>query len=291
VTGIAFIDALFANPVFAGVGGAAVVSALLYQARALPGQIYFGLRKALLVELEIDNSQRIYDELLALISQLDSVRRARRLKLVEQYDFNADTWQWVPTIGRGFHLLRDGLTWMVVEREIMDDSKGEMLRPRERLTLMLVGRDTGLQAAFNQVPNRGIAVIEDIDANEVTHHRDFASTKASMAALEPEKQVTLSGLLNAIDGVGARDGRILFITSNHASQLDTALLRPGRVDCREEIGLIEVEEAEAMARLHLAKFSQKWFDDHIRSALPMAPAALQQILLRGFEAQQRGRGP
>ena len=44
--------------------------------------------------------------------------------------------------------------------------------------------------------------------------------------------VTLSGLLNAIDGVGAQEGRLLFMTTNHIDRLDEALIRPGRVDCR-----------------------------------------------------------
>jgi chaperone BCS1 len=39
--------------------------------------------------------------------------------------------------------------------------------------------------------------------------------------------VTFSGLLNALDGVGAVEGRILFMTTNHMERLDPALIRPG----------------------------------------------------------------
>ena len=42
--------------------------------------------------------------------------------------------------------------------------------------------------------------------------------------------VTLSGLLNALDGVSSREGRVLFLTTNHPERLDAALVRPGRVD-------------------------------------------------------------
>jgi chaperone BCS1 len=42
--------------------------------------------------------------------------------------------------------------------------------------------------------------------------------------------VTFSGLLNALDGVAAAEERIIFMTTNHLSQLDPALIRPGRVD-------------------------------------------------------------
>jgi len=43
-------------------------------------------------------------------------------------------------------------------------------------------------------------------------------------------RITLSGLLNAIDGVASHEGRILVMTTNHPERLDPALIRPGRVD-------------------------------------------------------------
>lgn len=44
----------------------------------------------------------------------------------------------------------------------------------------------------------------------------------------PKSQVTLSGLLNAIDGVCAPTGHLLFMTTNHKEALDDALTREGR---------------------------------------------------------------
>ncbi|RMZ80260.1 hypothetical protein DV738_g2928, partial [Chaetothyriales sp. CBS 135597] len=46
------------------------------------------------------------------------------------------------------------------------------------------------------------------------------------------ERVTLSGLLNAIDGAGAPEGHILIMTSNKPESLDEALVRAGRVDVR-----------------------------------------------------------
>lgn len=43
-------------------------------------------------------------------------------------------------------------------------------------------------------------------------------------------KVTLSGLLNVIDGVNSQDGTLFFATTNHLERLDAALIRPGRVD-------------------------------------------------------------
>jgi len=45
-----------------------------------------------------------------------------------------------------------------------------------------------------------------------------------------ESKLTLSGLLNSIDGVFSHEGRILIMTTNHPEVLDEALIRPGRVD-------------------------------------------------------------
>jgi AAA+ superfamily predicted ATPase len=47
-----------------------------------------------------------------------------------------------------------------------------------------------------------------------------------------KSSLTLSGLLNAIDGVFTCDGRILIMTTNHPEVLDSALIRPGRVDSK-----------------------------------------------------------
>lgn len=43
-------------------------------------------------------------------------------------------------------------------------------------------------------------------------------------------KLTLSGLLNVIDGIFNHDGRILIMTTNHPEILDKALIRPGRID-------------------------------------------------------------
>jgi chaperone BCS1 len=44
--------------------------------------------------------------------------------------------------------------------------------------------------------------------------------------------VTLSGLLNVLDGLTAPDSVIYLMTTNHHDNLDPALLRPGRIDYR-----------------------------------------------------------
>lgn len=51
------------------------------------------------------------------------------------------------------------------------------------------------------------------------------------------RDVTLSGLLNAIDGPGSPEGHVLIMTTNCPDELDDALVRAGRVDVKIEFKL------------------------------------------------------
>jgi len=57
------------------------------------------------------------------------------------------------------------------------------------------------------------------------------------AAYDGLNRVTFSGLLNCLDGVASTEARILFMTTNYLDRLDPALVRPGRVDVKEYIGM------------------------------------------------------
>jgi len=47
--------------------------------------------------------------------------------------------------------------------------------------------------------------------------------------------LTLSQMLNIIDGIHEGDGRVLIMTTNHYHKLDRALVRPGRIDINLEV--------------------------------------------------------
>ena len=49
-------------------------------------------------------------------------------------------------------------------------------------------------------------------------------------------QLSLSGLLNVLDGVVDTPGRILVMTTNHPEMLESALIRPGRIDKKTMLG-------------------------------------------------------
>ncbi|KAH9696278.1 protein HYPER-SENSITIVITY-RELATED 4 [Citrus sinensis] len=89
--------------------------------------------------------------------------------------------------------------------------------------------------------NKSILVVEDIDCSIELQDR-FAKAKATNAMdlnviqpvmnLNQVPQVTLSGMLNFIDGLWSScgDERIIIFTTNHKDRLDPAFLRPGRMD-------------------------------------------------------------
>jgi chaperone BCS1 len=58
--------------------------------------------------------------------------------------------------------------------------------------------------------------------------------------------ISLAGLLNAIDGVAAHEGRILIMTTNNPQDLDRALIRPGRVDLHIRFELPSHEELRSL---------------------------------------------
>lgn len=51
--------------------------------------------------------------------------------------------------------------------------------------------------------------------------------------------MSLSALLNVLDGVASQEGRVLIMTTNHIEKLDAALVRSGRVDKKVEFRLAD----------------------------------------------------
>lgn len=96
-------------------------------------------------------------------------------------------------------------------------------------------KDTDLTNALTRLEAPAIFLIEDIDVASAAHSRE-----------EVDNSVSLSGLLNALDGVGTPHGLITIMTSNHPEILDPALTRAGRVDCKLECPPMSGQEIRLM---------------------------------------------
>lgn len=103
--------------------------------------------------------------------------------------------------------------------------------------------DDRLNHLMNNMPERSILLLEDIDA--AFQSRDN-NKKPGEGSSPYSTSVTFSGLLNALDGVTSSDETITFMTTNHPEKLDPAILRPGRVDYKIYIGDATAYQAEKM---------------------------------------------
>ena len=65
----------------------------------------------------------------------------------------------------------------------------------------------------------------------------YADASQTLRQNGPAGKVSLSTLLNVLDGLASPEGRLLIMTTNHIECLDPALIRPGRVDMKAELYL------------------------------------------------------
>jgi mitochondrial chaperone BCS1 len=97
--------------------------------------------------------------------------------------------------------------------------------------------DSSLLSALQSMRPNSIVVLEDVDC-VVNKRRGVTVEKKRKKHSDdddenaPSLGVTLSGLLNALDGIETPTGVIFFLTTNVIKKLDPALLRPGRVDMK-----------------------------------------------------------
>jgi chaperone BCS1 len=103
--------------------------------------------------------------------------------------------------------------------------------------------DRTLMTAINDVPPNSVILFEDIDCMKSGKARaitgDVSERRATVEEGEQEivgLGVTLSGLLNALDGFSAPENVLFVMTSNAVENLDPALLRPGRIDYKLYMG-------------------------------------------------------
>ncbi|KAG5639510.1 hypothetical protein H0H81_000655 [Sphagnurus paluster] len=136
--------------------------------------------------------------------------------------------------------------------------------------------DSTLTTLMGRVPARCILLLEDLDAafvrsstreggNEEKEKKEGAdqqnngssnnngssgmrSGRRGRDQMSDVNTLSLSGLLNALDGVAAAEGRLLFATTNHLDRLDPALSRPGRMDVWVEFKNASKWQAEALFR-------------------------------------------
>jgi len=159
------------------------------------------------------------------------------------------------------------------------------------------------------MPNKSMLVIEDIDCcfddaaasrkavkapelvDDLGMDPDYTSDSsddnwAQQPGVAPTKTkgITLSGLLNFIDGLWSTCGeeRIIVFTTNYKDRLDPALLRPGRMDMHVYMGYCGWEAFKTLARNYFLVDDHKMFPEikELLSAVEATPAEVSEMLLR-----------
>lgn len=134
--------------------------------------------------------------------------------------------------------------------------------------------DHSMADLLQRTPPRSLILIEDIDA--------FFQAREK---LDGRIEISFSGLLNALDGVAAQEGRIIVLTTNHREKLDPALIRPGRIDVAVELGLASPDQ---LRRLFLRFFpdAATQAEAAVQAVPPhsLSPAQVQQALLDAQDA-------
>lgn len=150
--------------------------------------------------------------------------------------------------------------------------------------------DRTLGSAINDVPPNSVLLFEDIDCMKSgkTRVQDRAPKDLSDKKEDPLDRlgVTLSGLLNVLDGFYAPENVLFVMTTNHLETLDKALLRPGRIDYRLYLGKAsDRQKAELYRRFfpQASEFEAQEFVESNRSAETMAEF---QGLLLGLREEQ-----
>lgn len=137
--------------------------------------------------------------------------------------------------------------------------------------------DAEFLSRMSDVPPGSIVLIEDVDAAFVNREDETAADKKKRST------VSYSALLNSIDGIGSNEARILVITTNFYDRLDSALIRPGRIDMRFKFSNATTSQArDLFQRWYTPLAGLQALADAFAESIPedrVSVAALQGFLL------------
>ncbi|KAK1430746.1 hypothetical protein QVD17_13712 [Tagetes erecta] len=165
------------------------------------------------------------------------------------------------------------------------------------LELTSVKDNTDLRKLLIETSSKSIIVIEDIDCSlDLTGQRKEKKEESKEDKDDPVKkkveeeegkkkgsEVTLSGLLNFIDGLWSACGseRLIVFTTNYVEKLDPALIRRGRMDKHIEMSYCCYETFKVLAMNYLDVESHELFESigRMLGETKMTPADVAENLM------------
>ncbi|KAI5020733.1 hypothetical protein ZWY2020_045621 [Hordeum vulgare] len=157
------------------------------------------------------------------------------------------------------------------------------------LELTGVDSNSDLRRLLVGMTNRSILVVEDIDCTIELKQREEEDEEHATKSNPTEKKkaedkVTLSGLLNFVDGLWSTSGeeRIIIFTTNYKERLDPALLRPGRMDMHIHMGYCTTEAFRILANnYHSIDYHVAYPEiEALIEEVTVTPAEVAEVLMR-----------
>jgi chaperone BCS1 len=145
-----------------------------------------------------------------------------------------------------------------------------------------------LQAFASINFDRNIALFEDVDSllnnrakeSPVSLSKPGKKSSTPGKVSETESGVSLSAVLNVLDGMYSKQGQLVVLTTNHIEKLDPALIRAGRMNLREEIKPLTSKEVREMAIFYLGDAFYHSFDpDELALFDSISGAEAERIIL------------
>ncbi|KAJ0981645.1 hypothetical protein J5N97_009900 [Dioscorea zingiberensis] len=170
------------------------------------------------------------------------------------------------------------------------------------LELTAVKDNSALRKLLLNTTSKSIIVVEDIDcsldlsgkrkADGASEGKEAEEEKKMMKGGDKEvSKVTLSGLLNCIDGLWSACGgeKVIVFTTNHVDKLDPALIRRGRMDKHIELSYCGYEGFKVLAKNYLGVESHPLFEDihQLLEEKNISPADVAESLMPKKETENQ----
>jgi len=166
----------------------------------------------------------------------------------------------------------------------------------EKLNVLIDGKTEH----FNISMDERIYVIEDIDClTDIIYNREIEPVEETLETLNDDydnyaikteqkknpyvfgEELSLSFILNLLDGILETPGRILIVTTNHVEKLDKAFIRPGRIDVNLEVGYCTLEMIKDMFNFFYEEDCNELFKDYNYNK-NITPAELNKYILNNY---------
>jgi SpoVK/Ycf46/Vps4 family AAA+-type ATPase len=119
----------------------------------------------------------------------------------------------------------------------------------------------------------------DIDHSSKLKEGSNSKSKSKESDVEPKQCLTLSGILNGLDGLFSTHGRIMFMTTNKPEALDQALVRPGRCDVKKQFSYCDHNQIKELYNMFFEHDPSNSQIDSIKQ-YSYSPAHISSVFMR-----------